>query len=78
MRTLLDAGRVARRITSAGLDQGRFAERAGVAPATVARVLRGDPITTPSAVKICRALDGLEVVDALDAYLPAAQPAGLP
>ena len=76
MRTILDAGRVARRIASAGIDQGTFAARAVVAPATVARVLRGEAITTPSAVKICRALEALEVLPDIDAYLPAAPQQG--
>lgn len=50
------------------LTQGELADRAGVARSTVQRIERGDSIQLSSLVKLLRALDR---VDALDAVLAA-------
>lgn len=71
MRVVLDGSRVSHHMAAAGVDQTTFAATAGVASATLARAMRGEAITGPSARKICFALERAEVVPSIEAYLPA-------
>lgn len=57
--------RLALHRTTRNLTQGEFANRAGVARSTVQRVERGDSIQLSSFVKMLRALDRLDAVDAV-------------
>lgn len=63
--------RVERRRLDRNLTQLVLSERAGVARTVLQRLERGEPITTTGLVRILRALDLLE---ALDAAIPASAP----
>jgi len=60
--------RIALHRVGLNLTQGELADRAGVARSTVQRIERGDSIQLSSLVKLLRAVDR---VDALDALLAA-------
>lgn len=56
-------GELEREITIRGLSQERFAERAGVDPATVARAIRGQRLKPKSFGKILVALGQIPVIE---------------
>ena len=62
----LAAARLSRDIT-----QRQLGAQAGIARTLVQRIEAGEPVTTPSLVRVLRALDSL---DALDRLIPASSP----